>query len=422
MTGARSAASVLPAGFRRTACMMTTTSRLLRGCTLAFTLALGWAGGGVPGVCDWVMFRHDAARSGHGEGAAPGLTRIAWSTDLGGPVDSSPAVFAGQVVAATARGVIYALDAETGAEKWHTDIGQPIVSSPCIDQGQVVFGCVDGYIYALDLAAGSQLWRARTGRSVIAAPLVGAGRVVCGSTDGRLYAVSPADGRVIWKTEVGGEIHAGAAANAAVIVYGDWDRGVHCVRVEDGSPVWPEPYVAEGPIVAAPVIEGEYCVVSTISPTGIQPPHSLNIHCLELTTGKRVWGQLGKNPWQTDKEGQMSVSTSPTIVGEDIWFLTMEGYGNWNAVIRSANLKTGARGADVRNHARGKLAISDSSPALAGTTLYFADYAAMLYGVDTATRRILNVLPLEAKSASSPAISDGRLYLGLTNGKLICVE
>ncbi len=401
---------------------MTATYRLLHRRALTFALALGLAAVGTPGVCDWPMFRHDAARSGHANGAVPGLIRIAWSVDLGGPVDCSPAVSGGLVVAATARGTVHAVDAATGTEKWQTDMGHPIVSSPCIDEGRVFFGCVNGYVYALELETGNELWNARTSRSVIAPPLVIGDRVICGSTDGRLYAFSSADGSVIWKTEARGEIHAGAAANAAVIVYGDWDCRVHCVRVEDGSAVWADSYATEGPVVAAPVIEGEHCVIATISPTAIQPPPSLNVHCLDLAKGERLWGQFQKNPWQTDKEGQMSVSTSPTIIGDQIWFMTMEGYGNWNAVVRSVNLKTGARGADVRNHAKGKLAISDSSPALAGTTLYFADYAAMLYGVDTATRRTLNVLPLEAKTASSPAISDGRLYIGLSNGKLLCVE
>jgi hypothetical protein len=401
---------------------MTRTTHPSRRLAVFLMMGLGLVGPVATGLCDWPMFRHDAARSGHADGPAPQLTRIAWSADLGGPVDSSPAIAEGLVVAGTARGTFHALDVATGTAKWDVDIGNPMVSSPCVDSGRVFVGCVDGYLYALELSTGKQLWRARTGRSVTASPLTIGNRAICGSTDGRLYAFSVSDGQRIWKTEPGGEIHAGAAANSAVVVYGDWDHRVRCVRVEDGSAVWPEPYVAEGPIVASPVIEGAHCVISTISPTGIQPPHSLNTHCLDLATGKRLWGQSGKNPWQTDKEGQMSVSTSPTIVGEDVWFMTMEGYGNWNAVVRSAKLESGARGADIRQHSRGKLAISDSSPALAGNLLYFADYAAFAYQIDTNTRRPLNVLPLGAKTASSPAISDGRLYIGLTDGKLLCIE
>ena len=418
MTGARSVVTAPAPKTGRNLKMI----RLLDRRTSRFLTAVGLLVLGAAGRCDWPMFRHDAARSGRAEGAAPGLKQILWSVDLGGPVDSSPAVAQGVVVVGTAGGALCARDAATGAEKWTWTIGKPIVSSPCIDEGRVFFGCVDGYVYALGLETGEQLWKARTGRSVVAPPLTVGDRVICGSTDGRLYAFSKLDGNLVWETEAGGEIHAGAAANAAVVVYGDWDRKVRCVRVEDGSAVWPSPYVAEGPIIAAPVIEGAFAVVSSIAATAIQPPQSLNVHCLDLATGKRVWGQFKKNPWQTDKEHQMSVSTSSIVVGEQAWFMTMEGYGNWSAVIRSANLKTGARGAAIKRHAGGAVAISDSSPALAESMLYFAGYAGFVYAIDATTGRSPQALPLGAKTASSPAISDGRLYIGLSDGKLLCIQ
>lgn len=377
---------------------------------------------------DWPMFRHDPSRSGWADSPVPKLSDIVWSADLGGPVDSAPAVIGGIVFAATSVGTIHALDARTGQERWRAVIGQPIVSSPCTDGERVYFGAVDGYIYALNAENGQPAWKVRTGRSVIAPPLVIDGKVICGSTDGRLYAVQADSGAVVWTTDPGGEIHAGAAASEDTVVYADWDRHVTAVSLADGTPLWGKParptgaYLADGPIVACPVIAGQMVIVASLSPTALTPRDSLNIHVLNLTTGKRLWGSPGSNPWQTDKEHLMSVSTCPTVIGEEVWFVTMEGYGNWSAVLRSAVLATGERGfASSAQRGGPSFAPSDCSPAVAEGVLHLADYAGLLTQFDTVNRRLLRTFSLGARTVSSPAISDGHLYIGLIDGRLLCI-
>ncbi len=380
-------------------------------------------------AADWPMFRHDPARTGWTDPPLPQAKAIAWSVDLGGPVDSSPAVVGNVVFAATAAGSVHAVDAATGQPKWRAEVGQPVVSSPCVDAERVYFGCVDGYLYALSAATGETVWRTRTGRSVIAPPLLIDGKLICGSTDGRLYALAAGTGQILWKTDPGGEIHAGAAAASDLVVYGDWDRQVRCVHLADGTPAWEKPvrptgaYRADGPLFACPVIADGVVVLATLAPTSLTPHDSLNIHALDLATGKRLWGVPGTNPWQTDKEHLMSVSTCPTIIGDQIWFLTMEGYGNWSAMLRSAALRTGARGfaADARS-GTGSFVISDSSAAVVEGILHLADYNGTLSQFDTANQKPLNSLSLGARTVSSPAIADGSLYIGLTDGRLVCVR
>lgn len=370
-------------------------------------------------VADWPMYRHDPARTGLAEGAAPTLAETVWSAELGGPVDSAPAIVGGIVVAGTTTGYLHALDAATGAPRWQAEIGHAVVSSPCITDGRVYCGAVDGWLYAHDLATGQRLWRGRTGRSVIAPPLAIGGRIVCGSTDGRLYAFDPATGTILWRTEAGDEVHAGAAATDEVAVYADWSGRVNCVRLADGTAAWPEPATVDGPVIACPVIAGARVVVCTLSRSQLQPGNSANVHVFDLATGQRVWGAPGANPWQTDKEGPMSVSTAPSVIGEAIWFVTGEGYGNWQGVLRSVALETGARGYAIQPRT-GSVAFSDSAAAVVGTTLYLADYASYLYPFDTATQRFGKAAGLGARTVSSPAISDGRAYLGLANGRLVC--
>jgi outer membrane protein assembly factor BamB len=380
-------------------------------------------------AAEWPMFRHDPARSGWAESPTPELKEIAWSADLGGPVDCSPAVLGGVVYAATSVGAVHALQASTGQPRWRTVVGSPVVSSPCADAERVYFGCTDGYIYALSANSGEPVWKARTDRAVIAPPLFIDRKIVCGSTDGRLYALDAATGNVVWRTDPGGEIHAGAAAAGELVVYGDWERQVRCVRLADGTLVWGKPvrptgsYRADGPILACPVIAGDAVVVGSLAPTALTPHDSLNIHTLDLATGRRRWGAPGANPWQTDKEHLMSVSTCPTVIGDQIWFLTMEGYGNWSAVLRSTALATGARGfASTALGNREAFVPSDCSAAVANGILHLADYAGMLSQFDTTAGQPLKSLALGARTVSSPAISDGCVYIGLTDGRLLCIR
>ncbi|MBM3500906.1 MAG: hypothetical protein FJX74_19785 [Armatimonadetes bacterium] len=369
---------------------------------------------------DWPMYRHDPARSGQAEGPAPTLAETAWTANLGGPVDSSPAVVSGLVVAGTTTGGLHALNAETGAPLWQAEIGSPIVSAPCVVDGRICFGATDGYVYGYDLPSGGRLWRARTGRSVVAPPLAIGGRVLCGSTDGRLYALDPASGDALWRTEAGDEIHAGAAATEDVVVFADWSGRVTCVRVADGAEVWPEPFAADGPVIACPVITGSRVVVCSLSRSQLTPGHSTNVDVLDLATGRRVWGAPGRNPWQTDKEGVMSVATPATVLGDAVWFLTGEGYGNWQGILRSVALETGARGQMIRPRGGSGVCFSDSAAAAVGPVLYLADYGAYLYQFNAATLRFGAAAALGARTVSSPAISDGCAYLGLADGRLVC--
>ncbi|HJN14686.1 MAG TPA: PQQ-binding-like beta-propeller repeat protein [Armatimonadota bacterium] len=369
------------------------------------------------------MLRHDASRSGRSDEPGPELSAIAWSRDLGSPVDSSPAVVGGRVLVGTIDGTFWAVDQADGAVIWQASLGSPIVSSPCVAGERVVFGSVDGSLYGLDVGSGEVVWTARTGGPVVASPLLAGDLVLCGSTDGRLYALDAQTGAVAWTTVADGEIYAGAAASGDVVVYAN-DRGtVHCVSLADGAGVWARPYRADGPVVSCPVIHATSVIVSSLAPTSLTPRDSLNIHCIDLATGKRVWGARGRNPWATDKEKGFSVAASPTMAGEQVWFVTMEGYGNWSAALRSLELATGVRGALVRKRSQGRaISVGDSSAAIAGTVLYLTDYTGELFSIDTATARPLGSIALGALTRSSPAISGGAAFVGTNDGRLLCVR
>ncbi|MGC9316738.1 MAG: PQQ-binding-like beta-propeller repeat protein, partial [Armatimonadota bacterium] len=150
-------------------------SRVIWGC-LGFCLLAALPAGG-----DWPMFRRDAARSGLAPGAAVGDLQVVWSAELGGSVDSSPAVVGGVVYVGNSLGGVHALTAVDGSDVWSFDTGGAVVSSPAVAEGLVVFGSVDRFVYALDAATGEPTWRFRTYGPIISSPAVVDGTGVVGS-------------------------------------------------------------------------------------------------------------------------------------------------------------------------------------------------------------------------------------------------
>ena len=109
------------------------------------------------------MFRFDATRSGVSPETAIGASNastlgVAWDTNLGGSVFSSPAVVFNQTLGERVVYVGYkmgvaALDADTGTVIWRRATGL-VLSSPAVANGVVYVGSANHYLYALDAATG----------------------------------------------------------------------------------------------------------------------------------------------------------------------------------------------------------------------------------------------------------------------------
>ena len=102
---------------------------------------------------------------------------------------SSPAVANETVYIGTETGAIHALDAQTGDVRWTTKLSGAVRSSPAITGEMLYVGSTDGHLYALDVATGSVTWQFATDGPIISSPAVTGGTIYFGSHDGRIYAL-----------------------------------------------------------------------------------------------------------------------------------------------------------------------------------------------------------------------------------------
>jgi len=114
---------------------------------------------------DWPTYRHDAARSGSTATPVPRDLKPAWRAKLGGRL-TAVTVAGGKVFVAQADAhTVHALDARTGQPVWRFTAGGRVDSPPTVHGGLALFGSSDGWVYCLRASDGALAWRLRAAPS-----------------------------------------------------------------------------------------------------------------------------------------------------------------------------------------------------------------------------------------------------------------
>jgi len=149
---------------------------------------------------------------------------FAWSYDIASSsrLEATPIVVDGVMFTSGNKGMVYALDARTGAERWvfdpHIDLAAmrltccgPVNRGVAVWRGSVYVGSLDGYLYALSADTGVVLWKVDTivdrsrAYTITGAPYIAKGLVVIGNggadLDARGYitAYEVKTGKLAWR-------------------------------------------------------------------------------------------------------------------------------------------------------------------------------------------------------------------------------
>jgi outer membrane protein assembly factor BamB/2-polyprenyl-3-methyl-5-hydroxy-6-metoxy-1,4-benzoquinol methylase len=114
---------------------------------------------------EWPTYRHDARRSGCTPCPVPAVLHRRWQADVGGRL-TSPTIAGGKVfVASVDEHRVCAIDADSGRESWDFTAGARVDSPPTVYANRAIFGCRDGCVYSLRASDGALAWRLRAARS-----------------------------------------------------------------------------------------------------------------------------------------------------------------------------------------------------------------------------------------------------------------
>lgn len=191
--------------------------------------------------------------------------------------------FADGTVYAGGSGVVHAVDARSGEREWSFEANTSLVGVPAVADGTVYVTGKDTALFALDAESGAERWRHRQSQWIAAPPTVVEKRVVAADGD-RVLAFDSETGTVDWTRRI---VQAGtfgvAATRDTVYVGGATESGgspnrINALSLADGASVWGSELPANP--TTSPITVGDAVLVGCSDG---------RLHALDAATGTRRW-------------------------------------------------------------------------------------------------------------------------------------
>ena len=374
---------------------------------------------GAPAAEPSAMYRGDPTGSGlQRGGSVPWIASVRFTFPTGGAIRSSPVVRAGALYVGSSDGLLYALDAKTGALRWRFGMGGAVSSTPAVDATTVYASSRDGVLHAIDVHTGRERWAHRFGADLghldywdyyLSSPVLADGTLFVGSGDGHVYAIDPARGAVRWRADAGSRVRSTPAVQAGIVVFGTMAGQVRAVRERDGTPLWS--FASDGAAKKFTDADNDTTSIAA-SPTIVADDGGTlvtvggrdgQLYALELQTGRLRW--------RTTHDGSSWMLSTATD-GRTLYV----GAGS-AAIIQAVDPATGTE----RWRFKTRSALFPSL-AIAGDTLLGSDFTGMLYALDRKTGGRLWEFPLGARSLSTPLVADGIVYAASDLGVLVALN
>ncbi|MCW4034065.1 MAG: PQQ-binding-like beta-propeller repeat protein [Candidatus Bathyarchaeota archaeon] len=394
---------------------------------------------------DWAMFRGNAENPGFTMDKGP--TDISsgpkWTFTTGAGITSSPIASEGRVYVNSGDGNTYCVDAYTGMKIWEHATQEPTMthfgSTPAIADGKIYVGPDDGYFYILNADTGSEIKSIPMGtyrpvqvqagqHNIKSSPIISGGRVYIASVhNGLLYALDM-NGNTQWTVDVNGDgspIVGSVAIEDNYIYIMDWSGNVHKYDLNgnellsfptdrSGDSFWSSFF---GPVSYTPTVVGDLLWIGgtnnrlraydvnngSIMYSGVQP----NVEG-ETSHGSATyvpgWAMVPRDINGSDvevNEGYIISQFGPTVAcaradnGDNIW----SNWGGWEVW---------------------------STPVFAGigesAVVYYGSDSAGIQVVDAASGISTSWFTAQGNIVGSPAVWDGKLYVGSYDNNLYCFE
>ena len=301
-------------------------------------------------------------------------------------------------------GIMYALEAATGAVYWLFRTEDEIGSSATLsrDGKQLYFGSDDGHIYCLSVSNGEVMWKFNTGDAVTASPLLTPDdTILCGSQNGKFFGLSSLDGSMLYERTLKGPIWSSAAVSSQLgIVYvgslSEDSDNFYALRSSDGSVVWS--YRTPIGVWATPRVTFDDKTVIFGDQSGL-------LYAFDAASGTQRW-TLATNGGLVESSAAISEKLQTVFVGT-----RTAGLLAVDLVTGKLNWSTQFEGEIV------------SSPLLRDGVIYFGTENGDIMAVLASDRKKLWQFKANDSVMSSPRIdSSGTLYIGSVDSMVYALD
>ncbi|MEA2558126.1 MAG: eukaryotic-like serine/threonine-protein kinase [Actinomycetota bacterium] len=383
---------------------------------------------------DWPQFHNGLSRTGanwtetsigpRNVGTLTNRWRVSTGTTKEG-INSSPVIANGVVYVGSDDHKLRAIST-TGKVLWAHSTKDKVRSSPAVAGGVVYVGSNDGHVYAWK-TGGQALWVSKSlGGQVSASPLVVNGVVYVGSHGGQFFALKASTGQVLWSSRTWTVWDSASFDNGTVFVGSDQGR-VFALAAGTGKQKWSTGMGSR--VRGTPVVANGRVIAGT---------DAGRVIALNESTGKVQWNTSAVKNLNGSTIGTGVVRGAPAVAGGKVFVpvggLTMAGHPSqmWGT-LWAIDAKSGRKLWQGWHWQNGKHtpALADwttVSPAYANGVVYVASNDHRLYAFRTSDGFELapvndtwtdgSAFKFPRGMQSSPAIVNGRLYIGCRDGYL----
>ncbi|MFB6299631.1 MAG: PQQ-binding-like beta-propeller repeat protein [Halobacteriales archaeon] len=248
-------------------------------------------------------------------------------------------------------------------------------------------------------------WQQETRGDFLAAPVAANGTVYVGGNDGSFHAFDAVDGTRQWRFRGGGSaFNAPAAVGDGVVYAGNADHRLYALAADGGFAILEfnfglTEWWTEFPasVVSAPAIHHDRCYLQTTDGSG---------YAVDRTSGKAQW--------RADSDG--TLFTSPAVAGETMF---LQGMGDRTMQLSAIDIHTGDRRWRL-DHGTDRPP-TRSTPAVRDGRVFVGSNDGQLYAVSTDGTRQWTYRP-DGYIPSSPAVGPDRVYIAETTGTVLALD
>ncbi|MFQ6044569.1 MAG: PQQ-binding-like beta-propeller repeat protein, partial [Candidatus Poribacteria bacterium] len=370
----------------------------------------------------WRAFRGNLRRTGNIDGKpGPQSANLLWvfkNDNVNADFSSSPAVVGNRIYIGCAlagvfsnSGLVYCIDAQSAEIIWEYETGKQIFSSPAVVNNKVYIGeglhwDEDSNLYCLDASDGKLLWSFQTASHVESSPTFMDGKIYFGAGEDGVFCVDADTGEKIWHFS-GEHVDNSPIAEEDSVYFGTGygNERIYCLDSQSGEekwvvdvdyPVWGSPALDDGKIYLG-IGNGNF-LESDNEPGGAAI-------CFDAKSGKSLWRY----------ETEDSVITAIALDSGEAYFGSRDGN------LYCLDAKAGALKWKKDLH----ISIV-SSPAVVKNGVYFGCDDGRIYCLDRNDGSIKWSFDTDEQTGgcriiSSPAVANGRLYIGSCSQYLFCM-
>jgi outer membrane protein assembly factor BamB len=162
-----------------------------------------------------------------------------WTYQDQSDIGSGMAVYKNAIILTDTKGLIYALNKNSGKRLWSYATNGKIYSTPAVSGNFVVAGSSDQNVYCLSAITGKLIWKVATEKAIVASPVIKYNVVFIGASDGHFRAINLNDGKLKWDfNEVKGFVVTKPLIYNNIIYFGCWANDFYALDVNSGKLVW----------------------------------------------------------------------------------------------------------------------------------------------------------------------------------------